>query len=131
MTLKREFSTRQLEIDEKMIVHNGLKRSFDILFSWIVLMMGLPLFALIALLVKLSSPGPIFYCSLRMGRKGQLFKFWKFRSMHHDADQRLEVLLNSNPALRQEWQKYFKLKRDPRLTRIGSFLRKTSLDELP
>lgn len=137
MTLN-EFSTDpaltapwQFEIDEKVIVHNWLKRGFDILFSSIALIVGLPFFALIAFLVKLSSEGPIFYCSLRIGRKGRLFKFWKFRSMHRDADQRLEVMLNSNPILRQEWQTYFKLKNDPRLTRIGSFLRKTSLDEFP
>jgi exopolysaccharide production protein ExoY len=121
----------QFEIDERVIVHNWLKRSFDILFSLAALTIWLPFFALIALLVKLSSPGPIFYCSLRIGRKGRLFKFWKFRSMHRDADQRLEIMLNSDPQLRQEWQKYFKLKNDPRLTRIGSFLRKTSLDEFP
>jgi exopolysaccharide production protein ExoY len=124
-------ATWQLEIDERVVVHDWLKRSFDILFSSTALMIGLPFFALIALLVKLSSPGPIFYCSLRIGRKGRLFKFWKFRSMHRDADQRLEVMLNSDPLLRQEWQKYFKLRNDPRLTRIGSFLRKTSLDEFP
>ncbi len=120
-----------LEIDEQIIVHNALKRGFDILFSLIALILGLPLFAAIALLVKFSSPGPIFYCSLRIGRKGKLFKFWKFRSMHRDADQRLEVMLSSSPKLRKEWKKYFKLKNDPRLTPIGSFLRKTSLDELP
>lgn len=114
-----------------MIVHNGLKRTFDILFSLAALVLLIPVFILIAFLVKLSSPGPIFYCSLRIGRKGKLFKFWKFRSMHRDADQRLEILLNSDPKLRKEWKRYFKLKNDPRLTSIGSFLRKTSLDELP
>jgi undecaprenyl-phosphate galactose phosphotransferase len=121
----------QLEIDEKLIVHNWMKRSFDILFSLCALIAGLPFFIIIALLVKLSSPGPIFYCSLRIGRKGRLFKFWKFRSMHRDADQRLEVMLSSDHKLRREWQRYFKLKNDPRLTRIGAFLRKTSLDEFP
>jgi exopolysaccharide production protein ExoY len=137
MTLNK-FSTEtpltarwQFEIDETLVIHNWLKRSFDILFSVTVLIIGFPFFALTALLVKLNSPGPIFYCSLRIGRKGRLFKFWKFRSMHRDADQRLEVMLNSNPELHQEWQKYFKLKKDPRLTGIGSFLRKTSLDEFP
>lgn len=120
-----------LEIDETVIVHNALKRTFDILFSFSALIIGMPIFALIGLLVKLSSPGPILYCSLRIGRKGRLFKFWKFRSMHRDADQRLEVMLSGNPALKLEWQKYFKLKNDPRMTRIGRFLRKTSLDELP
>jgi exopolysaccharide production protein ExoY len=119
------------EIDEQAIVHSWLKRSFDILFSLTALTVGLPFLAFIALLVKLSSPGPIFYCSLRIGRKGRLFRFWKFRSMHRDADQRLEIMLSSDLQLRQEWQKYFKLRNDPRLTRIGSFLRKTSLDEFP
>jgi exopolysaccharide production protein ExoY len=121
----------QLEIDEQIVVHNWLKRSFDILFSSIALMIGFPLFAVIAILVKLSSSGPIFYCSLRIGRKGRLFKFWKFRSMHRDADQKLEIVLNSDTSLKKEWQKFFKLKNDPRLTGIGSYLRKTSLDELP
>ena len=131
MTLNELSSKFSLVIEEEMIIHNGLKRGFDIIFSLLILLLGFPFFAGIALLVKLSSPGPIFYCSLRIGRKGQLFKFWKFRSMHRDADQKLEILLNSDPALHQEWQKYFKLKNDPRLTRIGSFLRKTSLDEFP
>lgn len=121
----------QLEIDEQIIVHNWLKRGFDIFFSLIALIFLLPVFLAITLLVKLSSSGPVFYCSLRIGRKGKLFKFWKFRSMHRDADQRLEVMLSSDPKLKQEWQKYFKLRNDPRLTRIGSFLRKTSMDELP
>src|SRR5271170_7850974 len=106
----------QLEIDEQIIVHSWLKRGFDILFSLVALVVGFPLFAIIALLIKLSSPGPIFYCSLRIGRKGRLFKFWKFRSMHRDADQRLEMMLKDDIKLKLEWQKYFKLKNDPRLT---------------
>jgi exopolysaccharide production protein ExoY len=136
--LLKEFSSEaslspsfQLEIDEQIIVHNWVKRSFDILFSIIALILLLPAFLVITVLVKLSSTGPVFYCSLRIGRKGKLFKFWKFRSMHRDADQRLEIMLSSDPKLKQEWQKYFKLRKDPRLTRIGSFLRKTSMDELP
>jgi exopolysaccharide production protein ExoY len=121
----------QLEVDEEIIVHNALKRGFDILFSLGALIAILPLLGLITLLVRFSSPGPAFYCSMRIGRKGRLFKFWKFRSMHQDADQRLELMLETNPQLKEEWEQYFKLKKDPRLTRIGSFLRKTSLDELP
>ncbi len=124
-------ATWNLEIDEQIIIHNWLKRSFDILFSTCALILLSPVFVIISLLVKLSSPGPVFYCCLRIGRKGRLFKFWKFRSMHKDADQRLEVMLQSDPKLKQEWQKYFKLRNDPRLTRIGNFLRSTSLDELP
>jgi len=120
-----------LDVDEKLIIHDWVKGTFDILFSLTALIVASPLFIVIALLVKISSPGPVFYCSLRIGRKGRLFKFWKFRSMHRDADQRLEVMLSSDPLLQKEWQTYFKLKKDPRLTRIGKFLRRTSLDELP
>ena len=127
-----EFSTSlPFEIDERVIVHDWLKRAFDICASLIGLILCAPLFLVIAVLVKISSPGPILYCSLRIGRQGRLFKFWKFRSMHRDADQRLEMLLNSDPILKREYKKFCKLKKDPRLTRIGSFLRKTSLDELP
>jgi len=120
-----------LEIDEKIIVHDKLKRGFDILFSLIALVLSLPLFAILYILIKLTSPGPVFYCSLRIGRKGRLFKFWKLRSMYSNADERLEALLNSDASLKKEWLQYFKLKKDPRLTPLGKFLRSTSLDELP
>jgi undecaprenyl-phosphate galactose phosphotransferase len=131
LSSETSLSLFHLDFDEKLIVHDWLKSAFDITFSVFALIIGIPFFIVIAILVKISSPGPIFYCSLRIGRKGRLFKFWKFRSMHRDADQRLEVMLSSNPHLRKEWQTYFKLKNDPRLTTIGKFLRKTSLDELP
>ncbi len=120
-----------LEIDEKIIVHDKLKRGFDILFSSIALIASLPLFIILYLLIKLTSPGPVFYCSLRIGRRGRLFKFWKLRSMYSNADEKLEAVLNSDRALKKEWQQYFKLKKDPRLTPLGKFLRSTSLDELP
>jgi exopolysaccharide production protein ExoY len=120
-----------LEIDEKIIVHDKLKRGFDILFSLIALIVCLPLFAVLYFLIKLTSSGPVFYCSLRIGRKGRLFKFWKLRSMHSNADERLDAVLNGDSSLRKEWQQYFKLKKDPRLTPLGKFLRSTSLDELP
>ena len=108
-----------------------LKRVFDIFFSLTALICLSPLFLVIALIVKVSSPGPVFYCSLRIGKEGRLFKFWKFRSMYRDADERLEHILNSDRRLRKEWEKYYKLKNDPRLTRIGKFIRKTSIDEFP
>ncbi len=124
-------SSYVFDLETHKITHNALKRAFDIVFSLSVLILGAPLFLCIALLVKLTSAGPIFYCSLRIGRQGQLFKFWKFRSMHRDADERLTELLQSSLQLRQEWNTYFKLKQDPRLTGIGKFIRKTSLDEIP
>jgi undecaprenyl-phosphate galactose phosphotransferase len=107
------------------------KRLLDIFFSLTVLVCGLPVFVLLALLIKGSSPGPVFYCSKRMGKEGKLFTCWKFRSMYCDAEHRLTQLLAENPHYRKEWKKYFKLKEDPRLTRVGKFLRKTSLDEFP
>lgn len=112
-------------------MHEQMKRYFDIALSSLALLFGIPLFLAIALVVKCTSTGPIFYSSLRLGRHGRLFKFWKFRSMYRDADQKLGQLLESDPALKREWSLYFKLKHDPRVTPIGKFLRKTSLDELP
>lgn len=96
-----------------------------------VILVFLPVFLVLALCVKLSSPGPVFYRSWRLGRNGKKIGVWKFRTMYADADARLEKLLASNPALKKEWQENFKLKEDPRITPIGNFLRKTSLDELP
>ena len=107
------------------------KRCFDSVLSTLVLFLGLPLFLLIALMVKCTSTGPVFYCSMRLGRYGKPFKFWKFRSMYPDADHKLEQLLKSDLTLKREWSLYFKLKNDPRVTPIGKILRKTSLDELP
>jgi len=107
------------------------KRSFDILFSSVAIIVGAPLFILIALLIKCTSHGPIFYCSTRLGQNGKLFKFWKFRSMCKNADKKLQKILSENSQARQEWQKFFKLKNDPRITLVGKFLRKTSFDELP
>lgn len=113
------------------IKHKPLKRTFDIIFSLCVLSFGFPIFLLIALCVKLSSRGPIFYAHERIGRGGQPFACYKFRSMYKDADKRLEELLNLEPTLRKEWETTYKLKNDPRITPIGAFLRKTSFDELP
>lgn len=107
------------------------RRLIDILFSSCVLLCGAPLFLLIALLVKLTSPGPIFYCSTRLGQGAKPFTFFKYRSMYVDADEKLAHILQSDPQKREEWAVYCKLKEDPRLTPIGKFLRKRSLDELP
>lgn len=107
------------------------KRIFDMLFSGAMLLLGIPLFALLALLIKLTSPGPVFYSSQRIGKEGHLFTCWKFRSMFLNADQQLESLLSKNPQYKKEWEQYYKLKNDPRLTSIGKILRRTSLDEFP
>ena len=107
------------------------KRLFDIIFSFLILAVGAPFFLICALVVKLSSPGSIFYAHPRVGRNGRPFGCLKFRTMYLDADAKLKPLLASDPMLMQEWKTYFKLKEDPRITPIGKFLRKTSLDELP
>jgi len=114
-----------------LIRHNVIKRVFDVFFSSAVLILGSPIFLLIALLVFISSPGPVFYGHLRVGRGNKKIKCWKFRTMVQNADKTLINLLDNNPHLQLEWNKYYKLKNDPRITKIGKFLRKTSLDELP
>jgi len=113
------------------IRHIPVKRAFDLFFSFLCLTLGLPIFILIGLSVFLSSRGSIIYFHERVGRGGKTFKCYKFRTMYQDADQRLKVLLSNDLKCKQEWESCFKLKNDPRITYIGSFLRKTSLDELP
>jgi lipopolysaccharide/colanic/teichoic acid biosynthesis glycosyltransferase len=108
-----------------------LKRAGDILFALLVLSLGSPLFLLLALLVKLSSQGSVFYSQRRIGRGYKGFGCLKFRTMRKDADRVLASVLASNPALKQEFERDFKLKNDPRITPIGKFLRRSSLDELP
>jgi putative colanic acid biosysnthesis UDP-glucose lipid carrier transferase len=107
------------------------KRSFDIIFSWTVLLCTLPLTLLIALLVKLSDGGPVFYRHKRITAAGKTFNCLKFRTMRVGADQELSKILAENEALQQEWAQNYKLKNDPRITPIGRFLRRTSLDEFP
>lgn len=107
------------------------KRSFDIVFSLAAICGTLPLTLLIALVVKLADGGPIFYGHTRITATGKNFKCLKFRTMRVGADKMLKKILKEKPELREEWETTFKLKNDPRVTRIGRFLRKTSLDELP
>jgi len=112
---------------KKKYIYSFFKRIFDftgallgiILLSW--------LFLIIAILVKCTSKGPVFYVSQRVGKNGKLFKFYKFRSMRVGADAELEQLLKYNETQGIT----FKMKDDPRITKFGKFIRKTSLDELP
>ena len=91
----------------------------------------LPLFILLAVLVKATSKGPILYWQKRLGKNSKHFRAWKFRTMMANADDVLEQYLEEHPEMRAEWERDHKLKDDPRVTRIGKILRKTSLDELP
>ncbi len=111
---------------------NGFsKRFFDLLFSSSILLVGFPIFFLIALAIRCTSRGPVFYSCWRIGKHGQRFRCWKFRTMHPEAEVLLPSLLSNNPGYLSEWNLFFKLKSDPRVTYVGKWLRKTSFDELP
>ena len=107
------------------------KRLFDVVFSLLVLILFSPVYLLLVLLIALSSPGPIFYIQKRVGKDYKPFHCIKFRTMVVNADAMLLELMETSPGLRQEFEANFKLKRDPRITKIGQFLRLTSLDEFP
>ncbi len=106
------------------------KRLFDIVFSLLVLTVFSPLYLLLISLIAISSKGPVFYLQKRVGKNYQLFTCIKFRTMVDNADELLVDLMDS-PVFRQEFENNFKLKQDPRITKIGRFLRLTSLDEFP
>ena len=108
-----------------------LKRALDLSVSITLGLAVLPLVALIVVLIRLGSPGPIFYGQERIGRFGRRFKAWKFRTMLPDADAVLARYLDEHPQLAAEWKANHKLRCDPRVTWIGRWLRSTSLDELP
>jgi exopolysaccharide biosynthesis polyprenyl glycosylphosphotransferase len=104
-----------------------LKRAVDIGLAATALLVGAPLFGLIALLIRLDSPGPVIFRQVRVGRNGRHFICYKFRSMYQDAEQRLAELRERSDADGP----LFKMRSDPRRTRVGTLLRRTSLDELP
>ena len=113
------------------IFYKLFKKLLDFLFSIFFLIACIPFFILISLLIKLSSRGPIFFFQVRIGRNNIPFKCIKFRTMHPEAKDILENLLMKDDKLKMEFEKTHKIKNDPRITTIGKFLRKTSLDELP
>jgi Undecaprenyl-phosphate galactose phosphotransferase WbaP len=108
-----------------------IKRVFDIVFTLALALAALPLGILIALAIALDSRGGIFFAHTRVGKGGKPFRIWKFRSMIAGSDAVLARYLERNPSLVEEWKLTHKLKDDPRVTRAGRLLRKTSLDELP
>ena len=107
-----------------------LKRTLDVVACSIFIIAFAPLIAFLIILVSLDG-GAAFYSQKRIGRNGAIFPCWKFRTMVEDADRVLEQLLAEDAALRQEFQRFWKLKDDPRVTLVGKFLRRYSLDELP
>lgn len=118
------------QVKKSDITYRFVKRTFDILISGLSLIILSPIFLLIALLIKIDSKGKVFYKHKRIGKNGETIYLYKFRSMYSDSKERLEELLK-DPKIRKEWEENYKLDNDPRITKIGDFLRKTSLDELP
>jgi len=112
-------------------INRVLKRLLDLTLIMIGLPFLIPLFIVIAVAIYIDDPGAIFYTQMRIGVKGKEFRIWKFRSMISNAEELLDEKLKNNPVLHKEWLDSFKLKDDPRLTRVGKILRSTSLDELP
>ncbi len=127
-----------LKEDEVLVVppvniHSILKRSFDIMVSLTALLLLSPIFILIALAIRIESKGSIFYISKRAGRGYKIFDFYKFRTMFSGADLRIKELshLNQYAGAETEGPSFFKISNDPRITKVGAFLRNSSLDELP
>ena len=113
------------------VVARRVKRLIDLVVTGVVIVLLSPLLLLVAVLIRLGSPGPVLYKHRRLGRNMRGFELFKFRTMYQDADKRLQRILDSNPELAREFKETFKLRNDPRVTRIGKFLRKFSIDELP
>lgn len=122
-----------LEVESNLLkpLQRGVKRGMDLVLGAIGLILSLPFFLIITLMIKLDSPGPALYRHQRVGREGNPIRIWKFRTMVTDADEQLEALLSGDATLRAEWDANHKLKQDPRVTRVGRLLRRSSLDELP
>lgn len=121
----------KIEIDNMEIkgkIYRGFKRIVDIILGCIGLVLLSPIFLILAICIKIDSKGPVIFAHKRIGKNGKEFNMYKFRSMYENAEEMIE---NFNEEQKREWQENFKLENDPRITKVGKFLRKTSLDELP
>ncbi|MBQ5780928.1 MAG: sugar transferase [Spirochaetaceae bacterium] len=116
------------EVKVKTLFYETLKRVFDFCFSLAAICIVLPVYIAVAIIIKLDSPGPIIFSHERIGKNGNRIKIYKFRTMKKNAQ---ELFENFTPKQKLEFQENYKLKNDPRVTRVGEFLRKTSIDELP
>lgn len=122
---------KQRSLVGKETIYLTVKRTADIVVSSLALIVLMPLMILIAVLIKLDSKGAAILVQERIGKDGKIFKMYKYRSMVDKADEILYEYLKKNKEAKEEYQKYKKLKDDPRVTRVGKFIRKTSIDELP
>ena len=123
---------REIENEEK-ILYKTIKRTIDIIGAIIgcILLIPLTVVVYIANLITKGDNGPIFYIQKRIGQDGKMFRIYKYRTMVVGADKKLKKYLKENPEAAKEYKKYKKLKEDPRITKIGKFMRKTRIDELP
>jgi lipopolysaccharide/colanic/teichoic acid biosynthesis glycosyltransferase len=124
-------SRRNHRVPSQFFRYRVLKRSLDIVAVLAAAPVLVPLFLAMAGLVVLSSPGPVFYSHRRIRQNGAFFSMWKFRTMCVNSAEVLEEYLTEHPEARAEWNKCHKLRHDPRVTRVGLFLRRYSIDELP
>jgi Undecaprenyl-phosphate galactose phosphotransferase WbaP len=109
----------------------SIKRGLDISLIILASPFLVALFSFLAVLIRLDSPGPAMYRQTRFGKGGKPFSIWKFRTMVKNADEMMDHYLEKHPELANEWKQSHKLKKDPRVTRVGRFLRRFSLDEFP
>lgn len=121
-----------LKTDKTHYIYEGIKRGFDIILSLLACLLLIPIMLIIKIATLLSKDKKsIFFTQERIGKSGKVFKFYKFRSMVPNADEILYQLLESDPDLAEEYHLNKKLKNDPRITKVGKFIRKYSIDELP
>ena len=114
--------------NEKIRLYSVTKKSMDLSLSFIGLILLIPVFLILAILVKLDSKGPVFYAHTRKGKNRSDIKIYKFRTMYSNSD---EIFESFSDEQKEEYYKNFKLDNDPRVTKVGDFLRRTSLDEIP
>lgn len=133
--IKFDDNNKVLEQKEKKtfneITYSFLKRTVDITASATALLLLSPVFLVTSLAIRKDSDGPAMFTQKRIGKDGKLFEIYKFRTMVPDADKKLFELLDKDEKAREEYKVNKKLKNDPRITKVGNFLRKTSIDELP
>jgi Undecaprenyl-phosphate galactose phosphotransferase WbaP len=124
-------SRRRHSIPAEFFRYRVVKRTLDVLCVLAAVPVLVPLVLAVALLIKLTSPGSVFFSHRRIRRGGAFFSMWKFRTMCVNSTEVLEDYLSQHPAARAEWSKTHKLRHDPRITPLGKFLRRYSLDEVP
>lgn len=121
---------KECVITKGNILYTFIKRTFDFIMSFVSIILLCPLFLVLILLVKIDSKGKAIYKHKRIGKDGKYIYLYKFRTMYSNSDEMLKELLK-DPKIKKEWEANYKLSNDPRITKVGKFLRKSSLDETP